>query len=432
MTTLREMHSWGNLRPARAEVLSPAWQPTAMPGPGPFLAYGLGKSYGDSCMLDGGTMIETRFLERIRSFDPASGLLRAEAGISLEAILRFCVPRGWFLPTTPGTALITLGGAIANDVHGKNHHRSGCIGNHVPAFDLLRSDGTQHTCRAGDPLHAATIGGLGLTGLITDVQLQLVPIHSAFLDVELVRFNGLDEFMALSAESGETWEHTVAWLDCVASGASLGRGIFIRGNWSARGTLTVPRPARLSVPMALPSFTLNRLSVTAFNNLYYRRFFGKTKTLHQHYAPFFYPLDGVRHWNRIYGKRGFYQYQCVTPPALGTAPMTQILKQIAASGQASFLAVLKTFGQVRSPGMLSFPEPGITLALDFPERGARTRELFDRLDAIVRASGGRLYPAKDARMNPEDFHRFYPQLATFREHLDPAFTSDFWKRMHPH
>jgi len=377
-------------------------------------------------------MIETRFLDRLRSFDPESGLLRAEAGISLDAILRFCVPRGWFLPTTPGTAQITLGGAIANDVHGKNHHRTGCIGNHIPAFDLLRSDRPPQTCRAGDPLHAATVGGLGLTGLITEAQIQLTPIRSSFLDVELIRFKGLDEFTALSAESAETWEHTVAWIDCVAGGAALGRGIFIRGNWSDRGMLSVHRPARLCVPMNFPSFALNRFSVTAFNTLYYRRFFGRTKTLHQHYAPFFYPLDGVRQWNRIYGKRGFYQYQCLTPPAAGTGPMTQILRKIAASGQASFLAVLKTFGPVRSPGMLSFPAPGITLALDFPQCGTRTLELFDHLDDIVRDCAGRLYPAKDARMRSEDFQRFYPQLAGFREHLDPAFTSDFWKRMHPH
>ena len=431
MTPMRDIYSWGKLRPARAEVLSPAWKPSSLAGPGPFLPYGLGRSYGDSCLLDGGTMIETRFLDRIGSFDPASGLLRAEAGISLNAILRFCVPRGWFLPTTPGTSLVTLGGAIANDVHGKNHHRAGCIGNHIPSFDLLGSDGTLHHCRAGTALHAATIGGLGLTGLITEAEIQLVPIRSAFLDVEWIRFNGLDEFMALSAASGETWEHTVAWIDCVAGGRSLGRGIFIRGNWSDHGALSPHQTARLSVPCEFPGFTLNRLSVKAFNTLYYRRFLGKTKSLTQHYAPFFHPLDGVHHWNRIYGKRGFYQYQCVTPPAAGTAPMHQILTEISASGQASFLAVLKTFGDVPSPGMLSFPQPGITLALDFPERGERTRTLFTHLDAIVRDCGGRLYPAKDARMNPQDFHRTYPRLMEFIPHLDPKFNSDFWKRMNP-
>jgi FAD/FMN-containing dehydrogenase len=429
MTPTKEFHSWGKLHPAKANLLAPAWIPSLLPGKGPFLAYGMGRSYGDSCLLDAGTMIETRFLDRIQHFDAATGVLRAESGITLSAILRVCVPKGWFLPTTPGTSQITLGGAIANDVHGKNHHRAGCFGNHVRSLDLLRSDGSMLTCRPGDPLLAATIGGLGLTGLITSAEIQLVPIHSAHLDVELIRFCGLDEFMRISADSVAPWEHTVAWIDCVASGKSLGRGIFIRGNWSERGDLSTHRPARLTAPFEMPGFTLNRFTVKAFNTLYYRRFLGKSKTLHQHYAPFFYPLDGVKEWNRIYGKPGFYQYQCVTPTAAGTEPMKQILAKIAASGQASFLAVLKTFGDVPSPGMLSFPQPGITLALDFPERGPSTRNLFLQLDEIVRACHGRLYPAKDARMNPQDFTQSYPQLESFKPFLDPEFSSDFWKRM---
>ncbi len=429
MTATKIFHSWGKLRPATAKLLAPAWIPNDLPGTGPFLAYGLGRSYGDSCLLDGGTMIETRFLDRIQHFDPQTGILRAESGITLAAILRFCVPKGWFLPTTPGTSQITLGGAIANDVHGKNHHSAGCFGNHVRMLDLLRSDGSRHTLRPGDPMLAATIGGLGLTGLITSAEIQLVPIRSAHLDVELTRFCGLDEFMEISASSSETWEHTVAWIDCVASGNSLGRGIFIRGKWSDRGDLSTHRTARLTAPFEMPGFTLNRFTVQAFNTLYYRRFLGKTKTLHQHYAPFFYPLDGVNEWNRIYGKPGFYQYQCVTPTAAGTEPMKQILTKIAASGQASFLAVLKTFGDVPSPGMLSFPQPGITLALDFPQRDPATRDLFLQLDEIVRACHGRLYPAKDARMNARDFSQTYPQLESFKSFLDTKFSSDFWKRM---
>ena len=431
MTATKEFHSWGKLRPAKAKLLAPAWVPASLPDTGPFLAFGLGRSYGDSCLLDGGTMIETRFLDRIQQFDAATGILRAESGITLSAILRFCVPRGWFLPTTPGTSQITLGGAIANDVHGKNHHRAGCLGNHVRSLDLLRSDGSMHSCRSGDPLLAATIGGLGLTGLITAAEIQLVPIRSAHLDVELIRFCGLDEFMEISAASADEWEHTVAWIDCVASGKSLGRGIFIRGNWSERGDLSTHRPARLTAPCEMPGFTLNRFTVKAFNTLYFRRYLGKSKTLHQHYAPFFYPLDGVNEWNRIYGKPGFYQYQCVTPSAAGTEPMKQILTKIAASGQASFLAVLKTFGDMPSPGMLSFPQPGITLALDFPERGPATRDLLQQLDEIVRSCNGRLYPAKDARMEARDFAHTYPQLEAFKSFLDPGFSSDFWKRMTP-
>jgi len=426
--TVDSFHSWGRLRPALARREAPAWRDQLAAAPGPRLAYGLGRSYGDSCLLDGGTMVDSRFLDRLITFDPHSGLLRAEAGVPLDEILRFAVPRGWFLPTTPGTRQVTLGGAIANDIHGKNHHLAGCFGNHVPHFGLLRSDGHHHECAAGDPLHAATIGGLGLTGIITWADLQLAPIRSAWLDVELVRFHGLAEFLALSAES-TPWEHTVAWIDCLGSARRGTRGIFIRGNWSDHGPLDPHQEAKAAVPVDFPDFALNPLSIRAFNSLYYRRFLGSSKRLRQHYAPFFHPLDSVRDWNRIYGKRGFFQYQCVTPAAAGATPMEEILRRIAAAGQGSFLAVLKTFGDVPSPGMLSFPAPGITLALDFPNRGAATLRLFDELDSVVRDCGGRLYPAKDARMSAADFHRGYPRLGEFQQQLDPAFSSNFWQRM---
>lgn len=423
------VHSWGRVQPAKARLIAPGWSDGIDLAGQPLLPYGLGRSYGDSCLLDGGTMIDTRFLDRILAFDQDSGLLRAEAGISLDAILRFCVPKGWFLPTTPGTRQVTLGGAIANDVHGKNHHRAGCFGNHVPRFEILRSDGSHTTCSAGDDLHAATIGGLGLTGLITWAELQLVPIGSAMLDAELIRFGGLGEFLEISEQSGAEWEHTVAWIDCLARGKSLGRGIFIRGNWAAEGKLEAHSPPGASIPIDFPGFTLNRFSIRAFNTLYHHRFLGKSKSSRQHYAPFFHPLDSIQGWSRIYGKRGFYQYQCVTPFEAGEAPMAAMLEEIAASGQGSFLAVIKTFGDIPSPGMLSFPSPGITLALDFPNCGQRTLDLFDRLDAVNRDCGGRFYPAKDARMSRADFERSYPRLDEFRRHVDPGFDSDFWKRM---
>lgn len=429
MNTTRTMHSWGRVAPVTTQVDTPAWADRIHPAPGPVLAYGLGRSYGDSCLLGEGRMIETRFLDRILDFDPASGLLRAEAGISLDAILRFCVPRGWFLPTTPGTRQVTLGGAIANDVHGKNHHRAGCFGNHTPRFELLRSDGSRQVVGEGDPRHAATIGGLGLTGIITWAELQLVPIRSAMLDVELVRFRGLDEFLELSRDSEEFWEHTVAWIDCAASGRDLGRGIFIRGNWSAHGELAPHKPPGASVPVDFPDFALNRFTIGAFNSLYYRRFFGRTNSLQQHYAPFFHPLDSIQGWSRIYGKRGFYQYQVVTPAEAGAEPMREMLRLISESGQGSFLAVLKTFGDKPSPGMLSFPSPGITLALDFANQGNATLALFDRLDEAARAGDARFYPAKDSRMSRADFERSYPRLDEFRSHVDPGMTSDFWKRM---
>jgi FAD/FMN-containing dehydrogenase len=429
MSTTRQMNSWGRLKNVTTSVESPAWINQIPTPSGPTLAYGLGRSYGDSCLLSGGTMIETRFLDRLISFDRETGLLRAEAGITLDAILRFCVPLGWFLPTTPGTRQVTLGGAIANDVHGKNHHRAGCFGNHVPGFELLRSDGSRTVHQAGSPLHSATIGGLGLTGIITWAELQLVPIRSADLDVELIRFTGIDEFLTLSRESEAPWEHTVAWIDCLASGRSLGSGIFIRGNWSTSGKLKPHNPPGASVPVDFPDFALNRLSITAFNKLYYHRFAGKSKKLQQHYSPFFHPLDAFQGWSRIYGKRGFYQYQCVIPFAAGAEPMKNLLSRISRSGQGSFLAVLKTFGDTPSPGMLSFPSPGITLALDFANHGRETLALLGDLDIIVRAACGRFYPAKDARMSPGDFTHSFPRLEEFRPFIDPAFTSDFWNRI---
>ena len=432
-------HSWGRLAPARARAAPAFWPEAPLPGPAgqPMLAYGLGRSYGDSCLLDGGTMIPTAAMNRLVEFDESSGTLVAEAGVTLDEILRFAVPRGWFPPTTPGTRFVTLGGAIANDVHGKNHHKVGTIGHHVPWIELRRSDGSLRRCApdSHSDLFRATIGGLGLTGLITKAALRLGRVRTAWIDVEYVRFQGVGEFARLAEESAATHEHTVAWLDCVASGRNFARGIFMRGNHGAQapaGTadpLAVhPRP-RLAVPVDLPSFTLNGLTVRAFNFLYYHKLRGPSKSFQQHYNPFFYPLDGVHKWNRIYGRAGFFQYQCVIPTAAGSAPMEEMLRRIAASGQASFLAVIKVFGGQPAPGLLSFPRAGMTLALDFPNRGQRTLRLFAELDALVREAGGRLYPAKDARMDPADFDHGYPQLAEFRRHLDPAFSSGFWQRM---
>lgn len=426
---MRMLHSWGRLRAVPVDLSEPRWRDQLDLSGGPALAWGLGRSYGDSCLLENGRMIAMRGLDRILGFCPRTGRLEAEAGISLDEILRFSVPRGWFLPTTPGTRQVTLGGAIANDVHGKNHHRAGCFGNHVPALELLRSDGSRTTVRECDPLLSATVGGLGLTGLITRAEVRLAPISSASLDVEYLRFRGIDEFMRLSDESAAEWEHTVAWIDCLASGSSLGRGIFMRGNWAAEGKLEPHRSSAVSIPFDFPNFALNSFSIRLFNALYYRRCPARNRSFRQHYSPFFHPLDAVGGWSRIYGRRGFHQYQCVTPSAAGAEPMKRILSLIAASGQGSFLAVLKSFGGIPSPGMLSFPQAGLTLALDFANRGEATLALFRRLDEVVRESGGRWYPAKDARMEAADFHRTFPRLAEFRHHLDPGLMSDFWKRM---
>jgi FAD/FMN-containing dehydrogenase len=396
------------------------------------LAYGLGRSYGDCCLNDGGALVGTAAMKRIIAFDPESGWIRCEAGISLDELLTFMVPRGWFLPTTPGTRYITVGGAVANDVHGKNHHHAGTFGRHVRRFELLRSDGSRRVCspRENSEWFSATIGGIGLTGLITWVEFSLRKIGSAMIEMESIKFRNLDDFFKISAESDKEFEHTVAWVDCLASGDALGRGIFMRGNHApAGGPLMAHKPPKLSVPLDFPAAALNTLSVKLFNVLYYGRIRRRLTKSVLHYGPFFYPLDSLNNWNRIYGRRGFFQYQFVVPFSSDAAAIREIFGRIANSGQGSFLAVLKTLGNLPSPGMMSFPSPGITLALDFPNQGARTLQLFDELDRVVLAAGGRFYPAKDARMSSECYLKSYPRWKEFSEFIDPAFSSSFWRRV---
>lgn len=437
---VEEFQSWGRVQSVRSPCLDLSWldQPVCMAPEAKRLAYGLGRSYGDSCLLSGGVMIRTRGLNKLIHFDRAGGLLRAEAGVTLSEILELAVPEGWFLPTTPGTRFVTLAGAIANDIHGKNHHGAGAIGCHVRKFCLLRSDGSRLECAPAqnERLFASTIGGLGLTGLILWAEIQLVRAPSAWLNVELIPFTGAQEFMSLSEDSTQKWEHTVAWFDAAARGKNFARGIYIRGNFAAdapasKNPRQVHAPPRLSVPVTMPNCTLNAWSVKAFNTLYFHRVPRSGRKLIQHYEPFFYPLDAVDGWSKIYGRRGFFQYQSVTPEEAGVQPLEEMARAIADSGEASFLAVLKTFGPRASPGLLSFPKAGITLALDFPNRGPTTLRLFDRLDAIVRAAKGRLYPGKDSRMSGEDFRNGYPGLQDFLPQVDPAFCSDFWKRVAP-
>jgi FAD/FMN-containing dehydrogenase len=435
-----EFQSWGRVQSVRSRCLDFSWMDQSVPlaPDARRLAYGLGRSYGDSCLLTGGLMIRMTGLNKMIQFDRERGLLRAEAGVTLSEILELVVPEGWFLPTTPGTRFVTLGGAIANDVHGKNHHGAGNLGCHVSRFCVLRSDGSRLECASGlnEPLFRATIGGLGLTGLILWAEIQLVRAPSAWLNVELIPFTGVREFMSLSEESAKGWEHTVAWFDAAARGKNFARGLYIRGNFTGEGLENrEPRkihpPPKWSIPLTIPNWTLNSLSVKAFNTLYFHRVPRSGKKLIQHYEPFFYPLDAVDGWSKIYGRRGFFQYQSVTPEAAGVQPLEEMARAIADSGEASFLAVLKIFGPRPSPGLLSFPQPGITLALDFPNRGPSTLRLFDRLDAIVRAAKGRLYPGKDSRMSAEDFRNGYPALKDFLPQVDAAFCSDFWKRVAP-
>lgn len=429
--------SWGRYPQVRPEKVVPVFWRDELPDlttfDAPVLPYAYGRSYGDSCLNEHGITLDVSHLNRFIAFDEPTGILRCEAGVMLADILTLVVPRGWFLPVSPGTKFVSVGGAIANDVHGKNHHRAGTFGCHVTCFELLRSNGEHLLCSPTEnaELFRATIGGLGLTGVILWAEFRLKPIHNPYIRMERIRYTSLAEFMALSNDSDQDFEYTVAWVDCLARGQQLGRGLFMRGNHDENVDTpkTLQSKPALTIPVDLPSFVLNTLSMKAFNEVYYHAQHGDRIRKLVPYEPFFYPLDAIYHWNRIYGKRGFLQYQCVVPLDNGYEVMRELLDIISKSGEGSFLTVLKKFGNVPSPGMLSFPRPGLTLALDFPYHGQKTLALFEQLDQIVRHSGGAVYPAKDAHMTPESFQAYYPQWQEFAQYIDPHCSSSFWRRV---
>jgi len=329
--------------------------------------------------------------------------------VLLSEIIDLALPAGWYPPVLPGTSFVTVGGAIANDVHGKNHHGAGTFGEHVVSLELTRTDGRRMRCAADENADylAATIGGLGLTGVIESVRLRLRGVPGEWIDVESQSFETLGEFLALSEQAKDAWEYTVAWIDCGPGGRGDARGVLFCGNHADAGR-SPPRRRDRGVPFELPFSLVSEPSVRAFNALYGRLHHGRQRAL-QHHRPFFFPLDSVRDWNRIYGRSGFYQYQCVVPVAAQEAATRELLQAVRVQGSASFLAVLKTFGPRRSSGLLSFPMAGTTLALDFPNRDGDTLRLFEALDAIVASAGGRLYPAKDARMSEAMFKASYPR-----------------------
>ncbi len=422
--------SWGRLPFGAQRVVELSSRFQALPALDSMLPYGNGRSYGDVCLNDSGSLLAARRLDRFIAFDPASGVIDCEAGVLFSEIIDLVLPSGWFLPVTPGTCLVTVGGAIANDVHGKNHHRLGSMGHHVSELELLRSDGQVLLC--GPQLNrewfAATVGGMGLTGLIRRAKIQLRRVPGPWVRGDNLRFSSLDEFFALSRESDRDYEYTVAWIDCAAAAARRGRGILTRGN-HAPANIRPPRPSALCMPFIPPVSLVNSLSVRAFNQLYFHRPASQTPDALWHYRPFFYPLDGIGDWNRMYGPRGFFQYQCVVPPGDAGPALNEMLARIGRSGMGSFLAVLKTFGDRPSPGMMSFPRPGATLALDFPNRGAPTLSLLESLDQITRSAGGAVYPAKDARMSAASFQQYFPEWRRFGEFVDPRFSSSFWRRV---
>lgn len=429
--------SWGGVpQVVHRDIREIRWRtdiPTLCEIEAPMLPFGYGRSYGDSCLNAGGTLLDVTPMNRFIAFDTEKGVIRCEAGVSLEQVIDLIVPHGWYIPVSPGTKYVSIGGAIANDVHGKNHHVAGTFGCHVTQFELLRSDGERLLCSPDEnrEWYEATIGGLGLTGLIVWAEFTLKRIPTAFIDMESIQFHSVDEFFALSEESSHI-PYSVAWVDCLATGKNFGRGLFGRGDFydPPLGSEREPGKTRpLPVLFEFPSFTVNKLTTRIFNEVYFNKQMKKHVRSVTHYNPFFYPLDVATDWYRIYGRKGFLQYQFVIPYKETTEPIKTILRRIAESGEASPLVVFKTFGDVESPGILSFPRPGVTLALDFPYRGRKTLRLLDELDEIVFENGGALYPAKDARMSAEHFRMSYPRWQEFAEYVDPKFSSSFWRRV---
>ncbi len=429
-----EVQSWGRYplhSPLRVET--PAWRnDISLAYQENILGFGNGRSYGDSCHNSGGVIIHCALLNRMLAFDETTGVLTCEAGVLLADILAEFVPRGWFLSVTPGTKYVTVGGAIANDVHGKNHHCAGTFGCHTLRFGLLRSDGEEYVCSPDThaDLYRATIGGMGLTGIITWAEIRLRKIETPFIAMESQKFSSLDEFFELSNYIDSRFPYTVSWTDC-ASYRNFGRGIMMAGEHAVPSydLPKIPRDRKITFPFDAPSWMMKRYASLGFNIAYYHSHFAKIRHKLSYIDHFFYPLDAVLHWNRIYGKRGFLQYQFHVPFSYGRTVVSDIINRIARSGEGSFLAVLKIFGSIKSSGIMSFPREGINLALDFSYRGAKTLSFLSLLDEIVAEAGGAVYPAKDARMSGASFRRFYPQWEEFAAYIDPKFNSDFWRRV---
>jgi decaprenylphospho-beta-D-ribofuranose 2-oxidase len=444
----KEVSSWGRYPKSTSCVFRPErWadvETVLRQGRFPTcLARGLGRSYGDAALnLQGGLLLMER-LNRFLSFDPAGGRLRCESGVTIKDILEVFVPRGWFLPVTPGTQYVTMGGALACDVHGKNHHKHGSISEHVEEFLLLRADGKRVRCsKTENPeLFWATAGGLGLTGIIVELTLRLRPITSAFMKVDYDRTKDLDETMGWLEEQDSDYDYSVAWIDCLASGSKTGRGVLIRGNHAVLDDLDEGRRARplaftrarrWSVPFDMPGSLLGRYSMRAFNSLYYHRSPRRRSSVLVDLESFFYPLDSLLEWNRLYGKRGFVQFQCVLPFETSRAGLGLLLERLSRTGNASFLAVLKRLGAEQ--GLLSFPSPGYTLAMDIPLSGDHLFDFLNELDQLVLSHGGKIYLAKDARMSQGMVEAMYPGLKEWRrikKELDPGglFSSDLCRRL---
>jgi FAD/FMN-containing dehydrogenase len=409
----RELISgWGRYPSVDAELITPAQlEDLALAGVN-CIARGMGRSYGDSALAD--TIISTQHLEHLISFNEKSGELRCAGGTTLDEILRVFVTKGWFLSVTPGTKFVSVGGAIASDVHGKNHHKVGSFCDHVTSIELLLASGEIVNCSPTEnsALFYATCGGMGLTGIILSATVKLIPIKSTRIRQQTLKAANLKEVFELFEASRKT-TYSVAWIDCLATGNSLGRSLLYLGEHAEDGHFEMPNGRDKSIPFDMPGMLLNRYTIQAFNTLYYHKVCDRVSNQSVHYEPYFYPLDSLHHWNRLYGRDGFLQYQFVIPKRAGLEGMSKILKRISASKKGSFLAVLKELGR-QNKNLLSFPIEGYTLALDFKWE-PDLLQLLDELDQIVLEYGGRIYLTKDARMSEATFKQSYPRWEQFMQ-----------------
>ena len=400
-----------------------------------YLPRGLGRSYGDVCLNNDGSLILTDNLNSIINFDYKNGTIECESGVSLNEILRIITPLGWFLPVVPGTSFVTVGGAIANDIHGKNHHKRGTFGNFVESFDLLRSNGEIKTCTQDQNLDyfSSTIGGLGLTGLIIKAKIKLIRIKSNLINSKNIRYHSLDNFFEVNKEMEKENEYTVSFVDLgFGKQDKQLRGVYHVGNHVdlVENTNKVIKPKELSFRLPFPPniSVVNNFSINIVNRGYYL-INQNSDWRRQHYRNFFFPLDSIKNWNRAYGKKGFYQYQFVVPKDYSSEVINDIITIINSFNQKPVLGVLKSFGTVKSIGMLSFPFEGITLAIDFPNKGETTLKMLEKIDSVILDAGGRLYPAKDARMKQETFLKSFSNFYEFEKYIDPLFNSSFLRRI---